>query len=266
MEEILRKIFAKKGKNMPRQARLESPTGYYHITQRGMGKQIIFEHDSDYERYLDKLVEYREIFNFKIIAYCLMNNHIHLLIKISNVNELSKLMRAIGTSYANYFNAKYEHSGAVFQNRFNSEIIQDDKYLFDCIKYIHNNPLKAGFSLRENYRWSSYNSYASKNGIADISDILEKFGNIESFIEFSKKDDNNYDVNHLSEPIGPAFWQKGLSIINNELGIECNNGFIVKQLNREKRNRIIRSLKHSGFTPKEIELLTGVSKFIICKL
>lgn len=245
---------------MSRNLRLESPTGLYHVMQRGTGKQIIFEDENDYDRYIRKLIECRDKFHFKIIGYCLMNNHVHLLIRTDSISILSSFMRDIGSSYAKYYNVKYDHSGHVFQDRYLSEIIRDERYLLECLRYIHNNPVKAGISNRENYCWSSYNDYIYGKGIADTEEILEIFGGSENFKVFSKERD-------LAVPLECEMPDDklalGLTIINDELGHKYNNGFIVKKLIKEVRDKVLRRLRREGFSYKQIELLTGVSKRII---
>lgn len=96
---------------MSRRPREESETGYYHVMQRGAGKQILFEDDTDYQRYLDKLLECKNEIGFLLPAYCLMNNHVHLLIRTTQLRDLSKAMSRIGTSYAAYYNNRYQHVG-----------------------------------------------------------------------------------------------------------------------------------------------------------
>lgn len=251
---------------MARLARLESPTGYYHVIQRGMGKQILFESNADYSRYLKKLKECKSIHSFEIIGYCLMNNHVHLLLKTTSISTLTSLMHSIGTSYATYYNVKYDHSGAVFQSRFKSLIIENETQLLRCLRYIHNNPLKAGFSYREDYPYSSYNTYLTGKGLANTEDIMKIFGNLDSFVTFSSEKDESYSGGIIDDDYGNSFLDEGLNIISKEVGMKCNNGLIVKQLEKNKRNIVLRKLKDSNLNLKEIELLTGVSKRIIQRL
>lgn len=247
---------------LPRIKREISPTGIYHVMQRGVGKQIIFESDEDYRFYLKKLKTYKELLKYEIVAYCLMDNHVHLLIKTDDCSNISNLMLRLGTSYASYYNGKYSHSGHVFQGRYACEIIKDEKYLMTCIRYIHNNPVKAGISSRESYRWSSYIEYIVDQGISDRELFLSIIGNKSAFISFSKLSDNCkiMDCDSIALSLDDA-----LSIINNHTGLNCTDGSIVKSLAKKNRDEVICALKEVGFTNREIERLTGISKFIISR-
>ena len=127
---------------MPRTARIPSASGCYHVVLRGIGKQILFEEDEDYRRFLHTLERYLRDEKADIYAYCLMENHVHLLLHADS--GLDRLMKRIGTSYAYYFNEKYSRSGHLFQDRFSSEPVEDEAYLLAVVRYIHNNPQKAG--------------------------------------------------------------------------------------------------------------------------
>lgn len=248
---------------MARSARKVSPSGYYHVMQRGIGKQLLFENDYDYEKYLKKLFELKSFVEFELSAYCLMNNHVHLLIKVDGLDKLSRLMQMIGTSYANYYNKKYEHCGYVFQNRFHSEVIDSERYLLSCLNYIHNNPLKAGICAREDYPWSSYNAYITGNDLVDTAAIMNILGSTNEFVEFSKSNDHRYKMKFADVENDRSFINLGLEIISCCLDMECTSGLIVNQLNKDMRNSIIYNLKKSRFSNKEIELLTGVSQGVI---
>ncbi|MBQ3849619.1 MAG: transposase, partial [Clostridia bacterium] len=102
---------------MSRQARRLSETGYFHVIVRGIGKQLLFEHDDDYRYYLMLLERYISQLSVSVCAYCLMENHVHLLLKDSK-NELSLFMKKMGVSYSSYFNKKYDRTGHLFQDRF----------------------------------------------------------------------------------------------------------------------------------------------------
>ena len=249
---------------MSRCERQESPTGYYHVMQRGTGKQILFESEEDYSRYLMKLWELRDRYGTKVAAYCLMNNHVHLLIKAESLESLSKMMRSVGVSYAAYYNLKYLHEGHVFQDRFQSRPICDERYLWGCLRYIHNNPVAAGICAREDYEWSSYKEYEAGKGFADIEEILSDFGSLKDFAQFSE---GEYPDDDLDDYLGctPSDdkMHRAQLIINEELGYEFNNGFVVKKCAKEERDRVLRRLRKEGYSLKQIELLTGVSKRII---
>ena len=140
---------------MVRTARIKSESGYYHILLRGNNRSCIFHDNQDRKKFLTILSEQVDKGFISVIAYCLMDNHLHLLIR-ENINQLADAMRSLNTAYALYFNKKHDRSGHLFQNRYQSESINDDKYLFAALRYIHQNPINANICTHvENYHWSS---------------------------------------------------------------------------------------------------------------
>ena len=247
---------------MPTIIRAESPTGFYHIMQRGVGKQIIFEDDFDYKVYLSKISSELKRHPVAIIAYCLMDNHVHMILQSENPVYISRFMQKIGTSYAKYYNGKYDHSGHVFQNKYKSKTIKDERYLFACIRYIHNNPVEAGISSQATYKWSSYSEYILKRGICNREILLSMLGESVDFVKFSLiKDKDEFD--YISIRNKNATYDDGLRIIGDCLGIECNDATFVKRLRKSERDRIIHSMKEYGLTNRQIEHMTGISRSIV---
>ncbi|MGL5329597.1 MAG: REP-associated tyrosine transposase [Peptostreptococcaceae bacterium] len=117
----------------------------YHVTARGNHRENIFIEDGDYMRYLDTLneaVEYYEEYNYEVISYCLMTNHVHLLIR-TGTKPLGNLISRIHSRYTKYFNYKYDCVGHLFQGRYHGELIKDERQLYETIRYIHLNPVRA---------------------------------------------------------------------------------------------------------------------------
>lgn len=242
--------------------RQTSPTGYYHIMQRGVGKQIIFEDEFDYKVYLSKLSAERDQDGIKIVAYCLMDNHVHILLQSSNQIYVSRYMQKLGTSYAKYYNGKYDHNGHVFQNRYKCKIINDQAYLLACIRYIHSNPVKAGISSQSAYQWSSYSDYVLNRGITDTELLLPLFDSIGGFAKFSSKsDDKQYEFLHLDSK--SASYEDGMHIVREYFGMECTDASFVKRLCKPERNKLIHRMKEIGLTNKQIEHMTGISRSIV---
>lgn len=159
---------------MPRRARRLSDTKVYHVMLRGNERRNIFLDDEDRERFIDTLRYKQEEKTFSYFAYCLMSNHVHLIVD-EGEEVISKIMQRINGSYAYYFNKKYQRSGHLFQDRFKSEVIEKDRYLLAAIRYVHNNPIKAGMIKNiEEYRWSSYREIISNNPSKAIVDKLIK--------------------------------------------------------------------------------------------
>jgi len=182
---------------MPRQSRRISESKIYHVMIRGNERKEIFNDDEDKSKFIEILSAKNDDNQYSIYAYCLMDNHVHLLLNEGD-GEVSRIMQRINISYAYYFNKKYDRIGHLFQDRFKSGAIEDDNYLLATVRYIHNNPVKAKLvSNPSEYKWSSYNDYISKN-IDNQSDsgkafILGMFSTstdnaVKMFIEFSSQD------------------------------------------------------------------------------
>ncbi|RSK28769.1 transposase [Bacillus sp. HMF5848] len=164
---------------MTRQARVKSSTGVYHVIVRGANKQAIFHDDADCRMFLDALHKYKRRTDLKVFAWCLMNNHAHLLIKEGH-ESISATMKRVGVSYVSYYNEKYETTGHLFQDRFRSENVETRGYLLTVTRYIHQNPVKAGMVKKpDDWEWSScaeyYGEITYPRGLLDQSYILELF-------------------------------------------------------------------------------------------
>lgn len=156
---------------MPRVQRIRGEFSTYHVVQRGNEKKDIFRNEEDKFRFLETLSKARAKHDFLVYAYCLMDNHVHLLIN-DNGNDISKLMKSINVSYVAYFNRVHQRSGHLFQDRFRSELVKDDRYLLEVSRYIHNNPVKAKLVEKPSeFKWSSNNIYSGKAN--DDFDLLD---------------------------------------------------------------------------------------------
>ncbi|HAS92969.1 MAG TPA: transposase [Clostridiales bacterium] len=145
---------------------------------RGINKNDLFLEDEDKEYFLQVLADKKEQCNFLLPAYCLMDNHVHMLIKEQTIG-LPDIMKRVNVSYAGYFNRKYDRVGPLFQGRYKSEDVEDEQYFLAVARYIHQNPMKAGMvSAPEAYKWSSYRDYINierQNKLVDTESILELF-------------------------------------------------------------------------------------------
>ena len=175
---------------MPRTAREKSESGIYHIMLRGINQQNIFEDEEDNKKFIDILERYKTEIDYKIYAYCLMGNHVHLLVK-EGKEELSNTMKRIGTAYVYWYNWQYGRKGHLFQDRYKSEAVENDRYFLTVLRYIHQNPIKAGLVKDiETYEWSSYKEYIGEKGIVDTDFVLSMWDtdrdkSIQSFIVFN---------------------------------------------------------------------------------
>lgn len=171
---------------MPRKPREECESQIYHVVQRGVGQQILFEDDEDRRFFLDLAAKrFGSGNNGSMLAWCLMSSHTHLLIHLP-LPELSREMKVIGVSYARYFNDRYGRVGHLFQDRFASEAIKDDVQFMATVRYIHANPAKAGIGGIDEYQWSSYLDFVDNTTfcLVDKQFVLNVFGGLDAFRRF----------------------------------------------------------------------------------
>ena len=140
-----------------RQVRKNLNTSFFHVMIQGINKESIFKTENYIRRYLKILEKTQKERKVEIIAYCIMNNHAHLLIRTDNIEELSKFMQKTNGMYAQYYNFMQERVGYVFRDRYKTQPIMSQRQLIQCIKYIHQNPVKAGLVKDAGkYKFSSY--------------------------------------------------------------------------------------------------------------
>ncbi|MFH1877874.1 MAG: transposase [Candidatus Omnitrophota bacterium] len=150
----------------------------YHIIARGNNRQVIFRSPKDYEKYISLIKHYKRKYKFRVFCYCLMPNHLHLVIDLQEVKKISNVMSSLQRAYTGYFNTKYRTVGHLWQGRFKSKIILKDNYLVRCINYIELDPIRSDIvKSPEEYRWSSYaartvNEESEECGILDEIDVL----------------------------------------------------------------------------------------------
>lgn len=255
---------------MPRKARETSETGIYHVMVRGINRQEIFHDDEDRQRYLQTLKRITEETKSLVLGYCLMSNHVHLLIKEDE--NISHVMKRVGASYAYWYNWKYERTGHVFQDRFKSECVEDDTYLMIVIRYIHQNPIKSRIIQKpDEYLWSSCRAYyGAKENPANLTQtqfILSIFANqkekaIERMRDFEAK---NGDPGCLEDIEKKRLNQEAArQVITEKL-----NGrpiAVLQQLPAEERNEILKQIKEiEGLSLRQIASITGLTVHAVHK-
>lgn len=265
---------------MPRQGRKISESQTYHVMVRGNERRNIFLDDEDKTRFIDTLHEKRQPNKFTLYAYCLMDNHVHLLISEGS-EEISKVMKRINVSYAYYFNRKYGRIGHLFQDRFKSEGIEDDTHLLAVVRYIHNNPIKANIVKHAGeYKWSSYGIYANIQkdirGVINKEAVLELFSPnqtraIELFIKYSETETTEIfiDLETADEKSKPIQNELGAKVFIekyiNEQGISL--GDIKLKINVGYRNALIAELKDkSTLSGRQIANLLGLDRNIVQRI
>ena len=245
---------------MPREARTKSASGYYHILLRGIGKQNIFEDDGDNIRFIETVFRYKQELDFELHAYCLMGNHVHMLIKDVN-NQLNLIMKKIAGSYAYYFNRKYDRVGHLFQDRFKSEAVEDDEYYLTVLRYIYQNPEKAGVSSVAEYEWSSYKEYTNKMTNLDTAFALELLNGQESLEKYinCKNDDCCLEVrktNNITD-------KRAKEILEIEFGL---SSFLqIRNMPVQERNRLLHELKTKGLSIRQLARMTGLNRGVVQK-
>ena len=148
---------------MPRYPRKYIETTFIHIMVQGINRSYIFGESEDIKYYIKNMYKFQNEYNIKIIAYCIMNNHAHILVQINDIEKLSKYMQRINSKYGNYYNKKYDRVGFVFRNRYRAEGIYDENQLYNCINYIYENPVKAGICKKASeYPYSNYMQITQK--------------------------------------------------------------------------------------------------------
>lgn len=263
---------------MPRTRRIISSSKIYHTISRGNERKAIFLDTDDYTRFTNILRKIQSAKSFAIYAYCLMPNHYHLILN-EGENVISSIMSSINTTYAIYFNKKYDRVGHLFQGRFRSEAIEDESYFLTAVRYVHNNPLSAGLvNDISRYPWSSYGAYLQAD---DEDELIERRFLLsmltsspgratEEFINFSRQSDENIFSKHLRgfEEDTAIIVEKAKTFINiylQEQNIKQEE--LNRTSNKTARNELIRLLKDkSGLTLEQIGKLLKLSKSTISRV
>ncbi|WP_163337094.1 transposase [Desulfopila sp. IMCC35008] len=165
---------------MPRPLRIIFPNTPHHITQRGYNHQPVFHYEEDYQTYLSNLLTFKKQFNCKIYAYCLMSNHVHLVINPGdNPDSISNLMQRVAGRQTHYRNVRYNRRGSLWEGRFKCTHIPSLEYLLACYCYIDLNPFHAGIVKKpQSYRWSSCSAHITDecNPILDTDIVYQALG------------------------------------------------------------------------------------------
>ncbi|MCP4127152.1 MAG: hypothetical protein GY753_08835 [Gammaproteobacteria bacterium] len=152
---------------MPRPLRIEYENAYYHVMNRGRGRQHIFHGDDYFNVFLSTLEQAHQRFGLQILCYCLMSNHYHLLVKTPEAN-LGRAMRHINGQYTQAYNRLRKTDGSLFRGRYKAILVEQDSYQLQLSRYIHRNPIDAKMVEQlDDYRWSSYPSYVSNKLVPD---------------------------------------------------------------------------------------------------
>ena len=248
---------------MPRQARKKSLSNIYHVMLRGINRQLIFENDGDRRQFMLILTECKEVSGFRLHAFCLMPNHIHLLIEPAE-ESLEVIFKRIGSRYATWYNRKHQRVGHLFQDRFRSENVETDQYYMTVLRYILQNPMKAGMESRPGtYRWSSYLAYDKGTGSVTDTEYAENmFGSREALIRFVQQnsDETALDDTDFDWRIRDDQAQKIMERIT-----QCPDSAAFLELDKKARRVYIRELYMEKLSLGQIANVTGVPRSTVYK-
>ncbi len=250
---------------MPRKPRQHSSLNTYHVVVKGISSQLLFEEHNDYLKYLEILRFQKEKCDFELFAYCLMSNHIHLLIR-TNSTPLESIFRKINTTYANWFNMKYSHSGPLQDGRYYSEPVNSLDYFLSALRYIHRNPVNANLekSVGLKYPWNSYHAYITQNdALVDTSPVLSEFASINDFIAYHSSDSDNsfIDIHNIKRRIPDDV---AIEIIKESFNI--NHPIDISKFSLTDRRNAILLLYEKGISTRQINRLTGIPRGVIDRI
>lgn len=261
---------------MPRQARKESGTGIHHVMMRGINHQNIFEDAEDYYQFITTLdrvrVQYDDLglpcgTNCTLYAYCLMSNHVHLLIRERD-ESIGDTIKRIASSYVYYYNHKYLRDGHLFKERFKSEPVNDMAYFTILLRYIHQNPIKAGIAERvKDYEYSSWCEYDGEVEpvfrVCDTETVLRRipYTDLEAWVNDLLPDDAHFLDNDNEKPryrlSDDQVWQQIIKLT----GVTNSSDF--QKLNKDKQRETLRTLLDIGASVRQLQRLTGLGRGII---
>ena len=246
---------------MPRTRRIQSETDLYHIMSRGVGRSIIYEDDDDRNKFLALLSSLLKKCRVTLHAWCLMDNHYHLLAK-GKMSSISELMRKLNAAYALYFNERHDRVGHLFQGRFRSEPIESEDYYLTVLRYIHQNPVKALITPTCSYPWSSFDHYVDAPRLVDNRMALQLL-RPEGFAEFHEY----VDLASVCLDVG-----SGRRVVPDEEMYAVARAVLpdvrveeIAGLERGLRDAVLRTLKCANLSTRQIERMTGIPKSVVSR-
>ena len=249
---------------MPGAARKKTDTGSYHIMLRGIDRQPLFRTPGDYRIFLETIQECKTLSGFRVHAYCLMGNHARLLLRFDR-EDIGLAMKRIGVRFVQKMNRKYSRTGHLFQDRYRSEVVEDDAYFLNLVRYIHQNPVKANITQdASGYGYSSYRDYLSQEGggLTDTGLLLGMIGR-EQFEALHREPAEGSFLDIPEEGAGLPDG-KAASLI-------CKAARIAEPtrlawLQPETADAVICRLLEKGAAIRQIARLTGITKSRIEKI
>jgi len=241
---------------VPRSERVKSKSGIYHVLLRGINQETVFHDEEDCRKFLEILKNCRDAAECKIFGYCVMSNHVHILLN-EGKEGLPQIIKRIGVRFVSWYNKKYGRSGPLFQDRYKSEPVDSGRYFLTALRFIHQNPQKAWIASKlENYKFSSYADYLKKDGeLIDFELAYQMLGD-EEFARFSNElnDDMCLECNDFDMKLSD---EEARDIIKR--AAECSDPGQVASLPKKERDRLIAEFRAAGMSIRQICRLTGVS-------
>ena len=222
---------------------------------RGINKQKIFEHQEDYQKYLQVLSDCKEQVQFDLYAYCLMPNHVHLLLR-TEFTDLERIMKCIGSRYASWYNWKYERVGHLFQDRYLSETVENERYFLTAIRYIHRNPVKAMMVRKpEEYPYSSYPGYFTSQTLIS-SNVVRSYIDPDNFKSFhdEENEDECMDLDNIKKKLSD---EEASELLKQIANISEPGDF--QKYSPERRTAVIKKALSQRISLVQIHRLTGIS-------
>lgn len=254
---------------MARMSRQNLNSLYFHTMVQGINKEYIFSTNEMKEKYKQLLKEAIKSSNVKLLSYCIMSNHAHMLMYVQNIQEMSKLMQKVNTSFARIYNRKNNRVGFVFRDRFSVQQISNKQHLYNCLAYIHNNPVKAGIVKNpQDYKYSSYREWLSQkelidemsnelifgedkininefhkiylnNHICDIEDIVEEIDYKQIIYKYEKNKNDTIEKIIMDEKIlQDIVWE-----LRKESNLSIRRISSILKVNRPKITKIVRKIE-----------------------
>ena len=230
---------------------------YYHFSTDHLEKRRLFSDRKDFIYAVNSLAILLPSESVQIIAYCLMDNHLHLLLRVED--GVSMLVKKVASSYVYYFNHKYDRIGHLFQDRYKSEAVNSDDYLLTVARYILQNPLKAGLCGIKDYRWSSWAEIETNDGLCDTQVLCECVGDRQSLLAYclTPSDDTCLDIRE-SKAIRDDEARSVLCRI-----ARMNNPSDIATLEKHRRNTVLAQAKAKGLSVRQISRITGLERNIV---
>ncbi len=248
---------------MPRTERKKSSTGIYHVMLRGINQQQLFEDEEDYLRFLSVLRECKEDSAYKLYAYCLMGNHVHLLLQ-EGKEPLELIFRRIGSRFVYWYNLKYQRVGHLFQDRYKSEPVETDGYYLTALRYILQNPMKAGLEeVPGTYRWTSYGSYAGEaDGLTDPEMAVEMMGGQEHLLAYlaERNEDQLLDVSERKAGLTDEQAKATMKRVSG-----CENASTFQAISSKRQKELLSEMLKNGVSVRQASRMTGVPKTTVAR-